>query len=178
MSDAKKPFSVWMMPAAVDAQRLSATITALSREQGVPNFAPHLTLYVGMTATLDDVQKALQEACQGVPPMSLPVRGTAYSEDFFKTYFLTLAPDPALTALHADLRRRLGGVYLLEPHVSLLYKELTAVERQALATRHPARLAQVAFDAVHLVTTDDPGGWRAVTAWRTVCAVPLTGRGS
>ena len=176
MTDTRKPFSLWMMPAEVDARRLAATITALSREQGVAPFEPHMTVYVGMTAALDDVQAAVEAACRDVPAMSLAVRGVGYSDDFFKTYFLNLEPTGPLAALHADLRQRLGGVYLLEPHVSLLYKALTPAERQSLEARHPARLSQVRFDALHLVTTDDPGGWRAVTSWRTCCKVPLMAR--
>lgn len=168
MDPGTRPYAIWLMPGPAEHGRLNNVVRSLAQEFGSAPFEPHLTLYAGMCQDLNVARDALVTACQGVTTFVLPTRGMGYTDDFFKTFFIELHPSPALVALHAALKAALKDVYLLQPHVSLLYQTLPRATQEALQKRHPLTLPEIAFPQVKLVTTDDKGGWRAITSWRTV----------
>jgi hypothetical protein len=108
----------------------------------------------------------LAQAAQGIMPFSVHVTGVGHSDQLFKTVFLRLAPSDELRALHERIRASLSGVddYVLEPHLSLIYKELPlpARERIARSIRPPESFV---CDALSVVVPG-PAGWTDVPSWR------------
>jgi hypothetical protein len=127
------------------------------------------------------VEAALAGAARESAPFTLSVERLVHRSEFFRCLVLELAaPEPVLA-----LRRRLGPPLgrrpeeAAWPHLSLLYAELPAAEREALCREvgQPARLqTPIRFDALALVAprSDDTADWRDVAGWRRVGLFPLT----
>ena len=66
--------------------------------------------------------------------------------------------------------------YELKPHLSLLYKKLTAATRREVAASINVALSEVSFDAIKAVRCVSPTQSGAdVEAWRVVAAASLSG---
>jgi hypothetical protein len=66
--------------------------------------------------------------------------------------------------------------YELKPHLSLLYKNLTAATRRELAASINIPLSEVTFDAIKAVRCVSPTQSRSdVEAWQVVAAADLCG---
>ena len=66
--------------------------------------------------------------------------------------------------------------YELNPHLSLLYKNLAATTRCELAASINVPLSEVTFDAIKAVRCVSPAKSRAdVEAWQVVAAASLSG---
>jgi 2'-5' RNA ligase len=166
----------WLIPAENEKRQLAALIRDLAQRYDAPVFEPHVTLY-----TRDDSEedaRRLLARMSAERAVELSVGGIAYSDKFTKTLFVQFEKN-------ADAQRLSDGFgesshsarqYDFDPHLSLLYADISDATkaREARATRLP--LQRVVFDSLAAIDFPRPIKSRAdVEAWRTIATAKLTG---
>jgi len=184
MLETKTPspeLALWLVPGPEDRLRLGATIRELSAlfsgsGPAPPIFPPHVTLFGGVSAPRGQVLASLAALARETPPVTCRAGGFGHSPSFFQCFFLTF-PDEVILDLREALGPEVGKspTAAAQPHLSLLYAELGAVDRAKLI--HAVRLPPaITFDALEVVAPGDGvAGWRDVEGWETVARFALTG---
>jgi hypothetical protein len=166
----------WLVPAEPWRELFVAFIRILARELDGPRFEPHVTLGVMPEGNVspDDVLKGIK-----AEPLSLRVGDVACSAVFTKTLFVCFHPDKALDRLAADLAGAHGArtgraARVGDPHLSLLYKKLSAPAKREFAAAIQLLFGEVVFDAMKAVRCVAPTTTRAeVEAWQTIASLRL-----
>ena len=177
MGRSERIITYWLCPAEPAHSQLSAIIGDLAARFNAPVFEPHVTLYV---TSADGVGAAtvVEKVVKTRAPYRLTVRGIDYSDEFTKTLFVQFAPDRDVAGLSDELRRASASAsdYKLNPHLSLIYRELDRDTKRGLATSLRLPFTEVVFSSVKAVLS--PGTIRSredVEAWRVVAERRLTG---
>ncbi len=165
-------FALWFIPEKQVNEALHAMIVDLAHRFGASPFPAHMTGFAGTFRRVDDPAQHLEEVLEGMGSFSLPVTGPGQSDYFFKTFFIELAANPAVEAVHRSLWERTGKTsnYVLKPHVSLLYKEMSARERATLVAETPLVWDYLRFDEAWLVhPRNRERGWRDMANLEFLC---------
>ena len=167
----------WLCPAEPARSRFAGIIGDLAGQFDAPVFEPHVTIYV-TNATQENPEAVLEKVLKARRPFRLTVAAVDYSEKFTKTLFVRFAPDPELARLSEDLRRAsvTKGNYELNPHLSLVYKEMDAETKRRLANSITLPFTEVAFDNVKaIISPAEIKSREDVEAWRVVAEQKLVG---
>ncbi|MGK3995954.1 2'-5' RNA ligase family protein [Sorangium sp. So ce1024] len=171
-------FALWLVPGEAPRARLRALIEALARETGGPAFTPHLTLLGGLRGDGGELAAKLRrlggERCPG-GPVALAARGPATGSTYHQCVFLDVAPAAPLLALRRAAEAAFSAPETLlrpfRPHVSLVYGDLPADRRAALAADpRVLALARETWSAERLELWDVGG---ETDRWRCVDAIAL-----
>jgi Cyclic phosphodiesterase-like protein len=160
------PFAVWLTPVPSDRRWLSKVIQDYAAEYDTPAFEPHLTLYSGVAQTDESLQTIVAESLSPPSPITLEIMGLNYSENFFRTGFITFALSDRLLQLSHAIRDRLSAPkeYVLEPHLSLMYKNIPIEQKRLAMLRFVVSVQSVTFDTVKVVMPSSEG-WMDVAHW-------------
>lgn len=172
--------ALWLCPREADRRRLAALIGELARRFAAPPFAPHVTVFGGVTTPLPRLDRLLQSCAAELPPLSLAAAGLAHGPAFFQCVFLEIAEASPVTALRRRLSTALGKRPEEEahPHLSLLYAELEPALREKLCRElGPTSAGPVRCDALEVIAPrrDHAADWRDVAGWRRLRRYPLSG---
>ena len=160
----------WLCPAEPPRQHFAAIIEDLAARFDAPVFEPHMTVYVA-NADGENPGAVLQKVLDGLQPFRLAVSRLDYSDKFTKTLFVQFAPDAGLARFSEDLRSASASRvdYQLNPHVSLLYKEMDQETKRRLAVSMTLPFTEVNFDRVKaIVSPAEITSRTEVDAWRVV----------
>ncbi len=158
------PVSFWLLPGAASMQVFAQRIDDLARRYDAPRFMPHVTVHVDRVVPHADLAGILEEAAACIGPFVMQAGPTDHLPLRFKTLFVTLSGGDIIglaAALAASVRRwrpepaeskEPAAGYRLEPHLSLLYKELPEAERGMLAARYCHEGESVYFDRIAALT--------------------------
>lgn len=163
--------SYWLVPVAADKRRLQRVINEMAARFDAPVFEPHVTLYSGEMAHIEDAADVL-EGIAGEFPIVLHSSGMGHSDQFTKTLFMEFAPAFALNQISDDLKSfaKAQNEYTLNPHVSLLYAPISRDIREALA-RELVVPKVVRFDSIKAVATGDRTQTKSdVEQWQSLAA--------
>jgi len=166
----------WICPAEPVRSQCVALIAELAGRFDAPVFEPHVTIHSANPGP-ESPEAMLDYVLKGQSCYRLLVRGLEYSDEFTKTLFVQFEPDAELARLSQNLRRastsRLD--YQLNPHLSLLYKDLDSETKRQLAASIRLPFEEIVFDSVKAVIVPTEIRSRAdVEAWRVVAERPLT----
>ncbi|HMJ12077.1 MAG TPA: 2'-5' RNA ligase family protein [Polyangiaceae bacterium] len=176
------PVAFWLVPSEPIRAVLSTCIESFASKYTAPAFTPHVTLMTGHCSepvSTQSCERVLARAAEGSPPFEVRVSGASHSDFFFKTVFLEIAPDDALTALRERVRAEFeaaGGIISdkpFEPHLSLIYKRASEAERHEIVSEVVAPEV-IVCDALAVVVPSS-AGWEDVAAWRELRREPLGG---
>lgn len=145
--------SVWLMPAASDAERLAELIARCSRAFGAPMFPPHITLCsepAETSASRGDLALEL--------PLSLTLASVDYGTDYFHACYLKLRDDTSVLALQARCAAALHGRVKEQypPHLSLAYGDLTPQQRDQVPLLLASLPLVAQFDRLETWDTTGP----------------------
>ena len=168
--------SYWLVPAATDRAFFQELIDTLGHTHQAPTFVPHVTVYSGASPVEEDPLAIITQATLGVQEVRLQVAGILYTDAFTKTLFVQFHPSALLSRMTETMRRLSAqpSAYRLDPHLSLMYKNMGDPEKQHLAATIQLPISEVSFDAVWANTS--AGGTRTaedVKRWEVVCRHPL-----
>jgi len=166
----------WLCPAEPAREHLSLLIRDLGARFDAPVFEPHVTIYV-TNAEHENPESILEKVVSHRALYRLGVRNLDYSEKFTKTLFVQFAPDAGLVRLSEELRRASSSAddYQLNPHLSLIYKEMSTETKRELAASITLPFAEVMFDTVKAVLSPaEIKSRNEVAAWRVVTERRLT----
>lgn len=165
--------SLWLVPQREDSTYLQAIIDQLAAKYQAPRFSPHVTV-AGRLQVPDQYQALLSTLASAMPILKLQNQGLDHSSELFRTvYIRTSLADPLVA-----LRQKVYQLWLentvkpFMPHISLIYKELALLERQAIMQALSIKKNFV-FDTLTVVSPQAQGNWMAVESWQTLGTWPL-----
>ena len=170
MEKQERIIGYWLCPAEPVRSRFAELIGNLATQFEAPVFEPHVTIYVAK-AERENPGAVLKELVKGREPFRLTIRGLNYSENFTKTLYVQFAPNPELARLSEDLRRASvsRNDYELNPHLSLIYKEMDEEMKRRLAGSITLSFTEVTFDGVKaIISPAEIKSREDVEAWRVV----------
>lgn len=169
----KEHYALWMVPPPECFAHLSALIADLGRHYDTPCFAPHVTLLGGIRAPLDEVVRGLERALADAPCASsgvmLNAGEIACGDAYFRCVYARIDEAEGLTALHEAALARFADAprEAFEPHLSLVYGNLSSSQREAVKARVEqsgglpcARFEAMRVDVVRI--NAQPAEWRTV----------------
>jgi 2'-5' RNA ligase len=167
----------WLIPAEPAHSFFQEIISNLARRYDSLIFEPHVTLHVGADCA-DLAEKAL--GCAELEPKRIRLKpvGVDHSGEFIKTLFVQFALDPELRQLSEMIRKTTHDPlkYELKPHLSLLYKSMSAATRRGLAASITVPFSEVGFGALQAIrcvsptqTAADVEAWQFLGARRLAC---------
>lgn len=168
--------SFWLVPDGTARSALRTEIARLAAAHGTTPFEPHVTLLPGVERSEAEVVSVGFRLAREIPPIRLSVRGTAHSREFFRCVYLEIETADALVRANEKAREIVvpGRPQSFHPHVSLVYGELDAPTRRALAgDLDPLAPRNFSVSTLEVVRTEGPA-----ESWRTVAVFPLSGASS
>ncbi|HVF70781.1 MAG TPA: 2'-5' RNA ligase family protein [Chthoniobacterales bacterium] len=165
----------WLMPAEPTRSHFVMLIADFAERFDAPVFEPHVTLFAAGAET-DNAADLLVRAVAGANFCHPRVAGIGHSEEFTKTLFIQFDPDEGVAALNARFNAASNShdKYEIDPHLSLLYKELPVAEKAALAAELSLPFREVTFESVKAVLSPaDIRSRREVEAWQVIAEAKL-----
>ena len=167
----------WLIPSEPAHSFFQRIINGLAHRCDAPVFEPHVTIHVGADCA-DAARNALGDAARECKLIGLTPLGIDQSDEFTKTLFVQFAISAKLRKINGIIRQAANdsSQYELNPHLSLLYKNLAAPTRRELAASINLPLSEVTFDAIKAVRCVSPTESGAdLEVWHVVAAASLSG---
>jgi hypothetical protein len=165
----------WLVPAKPPRSFFTSTIAELAARYGAPVFEPHVTVYASRKGE-ENPEETLSSALARCEPFRLSVRDIQCSDEFTKTVFVRFEASAQLLALSRAFQRTSTShdECQLNPHLSLIYKEMTPATRVGVAASIKLPFTEVLFDSAKAVVCPTPIRSREdVEAWRVVATQRL-----
>ena len=149
--------SYWLIPSEPALSFFQRTINDLAHQFDAPVFEPHVTIHVGADRA-DAAKNAIGDAARECKLIGLTPLRIDQCEEFIKTLFVQFAMSAELRKINNLIREAANdsSQYELNPHLSLLYKNLAAPNRRELAASINVPLFEVTFDAIKAVRCVSP----------------------
>jgi 2'-5' RNA ligase len=166
----------WLIPSEPAHSLFQGIINDLANRYDAPVFEPHVTIHAGADRA-DLAQTALGHAGRECSVIRLKPLGIDQSDEFTKTLFVQFELTSELRQLNDLLRRTVYDPlkYEIKPHLSLLYKDMSAAARHQLAASITIPFSEVSFDALQAIRCVSPTqSPTQVQAWQLVAARGLT----
>ncbi|HEY9605324.1 MAG TPA: 2'-5' RNA ligase family protein [Allocoleopsis sp.] len=164
--------SYWLIPSQEDRAFFQDMIDTLAREYDAPSFTPHVTIYSGDSAPNESPDELIEQAIQGVRPFSLKCDRILYSPEFTKTLFVQFQPNSILSQISHSLQSnsKHPSDYTLNPHLSLIYQQMSEETKKKLATSLTLPKSEVIFDEVMAISSPERTQTREdVESWQVIC---------
>jgi len=158
----------WLIPARPVRELLSEIIRILAEELDAPRFEPHLTLFA-VPGSDESARKLLRRI--KAQRVHLAVRDVGFSANFAKTLFVRFESNEALKHLTEQLQQaeKSRAPPLSNPHVSLIYKQLSPRAKSELASAIKFPFHGIVFDCIKAIRCPTPTRTRAdVESWKVV----------
>ena len=162
----------WLIPSEPACSFFQRIINDLARRYDAPVFEPHVTIHVGADQA-DPAEKALGAAANECKFVRLAPLGIDHSDEFIKTLFVQFAMSAELWKINDIVREAANDStkYELNPHLSLLYKNLAVASRRELAASIRLPFSEILFDSLQAVRCVSPAEKGAdVEAWELIAA--------
>ncbi len=160
-----------------DEKFLRGIITTLAKTYDAPVFRPHLTIYGGAKTTEEKAKRGIARVITGMNPFEIFVNKLDYTDDLFKTVFLSMHDHPLLSHINWDLRETIDpfGTYSFQPHISLIYKKLPEKIKKDIITSLDIKQSF----RVESITLTTPGknrdNWNVIEEWEEIDEKKLDG---
>ena len=168
---------MWLTPCEPLRSALRSIIGRLAVSLDAVAFEPHLTVHCG-PSTDAEARAVAHRIARQFSPMELTADRLCQTERYTKTLFVQfqeLAPARQLFEVAAAGYSRQSN-YILDPHLSLLYKTLPEPERTDLCETLDVPMGDYKFDRLRMIETELPiEDAGPVRRWRVVCDDALGG---
>ena len=172
-------FTLWLTPREPLRSLLRSTIRQLAARFDAVEFEPHVTVFSAPSTDIEALAVARRIAAQ-FSPIELTADCLDHSESYTKTLFVQFRNSALLRQIFdtAAAQYSRPSNYILNPHLSLIYKKLsTARRRRKLCATLHVPMGSYGFDRVRMIETElpieDDGPMRR---WRVICDEPLVDR--
>lgn len=170
MTKKNHAIAYWLIPAEPARAFFAEIIGEFARRFDAPKFEPHLTIFVGPENTRmpGDVVREIA-AVDAV----LAISGVCYGHEFTKTLFVQFEGSEWVQEL-ADKTWRASEAstrFVVDPHVSLLYANLSESRKRAVVETIRLPFSEVRFASVCAMRCASPTETASdVRAWRLMAA--------
>ena len=170
-------FTLWLTPCEPARTLLRSTISQLAARFDAVEFEPHVTVFCGPSTDAEARGVARQVARQ-FSPIELTAAGLNHTEHYTKTLFVQFQESSCLRRIFetAAAHYSRSSDYVLNPHLSLIYKKLHEDILRKLCGTLDVPMGSYRFDRVRMIETELPiEDHGPVRRWRVVCDEPLEG---
>jgi len=170
-------FTLWLTPCEPLRTSLRSTISQLAARCDAVEFEPHVTVFCG-PSTDAEARAVARRVARQFSPIELTAVGLDHTEHYTKTLFVQFQESSCLRQIFetAAAHYPRSSDYVLNPHLSLIYKKLHEEIQTELCETLDVPTDSYRFDRVRMIETElpieDPG---PVRRWRVVCDEPLEG---
>ena len=170
-------FTLWLVPREPLLGLLRSTIHKLAAESGAVEFEPHVTVFCA-PSTGDESRAVARRIGRQYAPIELTAERLDHSELYTKTLFVQFRDSAVLRQMFETAAANFSrpSNYLLNPHLSLLYKKQSLATLKQLSETLIIPMGGYAFERIRMIETElpikDDG---PVRRWRVVCDEPLQG---
>ena len=146
----KNGLSYWLLPTEKSRTEIQSIINKFCSEYGTPIFEPHLTVYVGTFSDSDDFKNIISQSFNDLDPLKLEYQGAGYSEKFTMSVYLQFRSSSLLDSIFSKIasHSEFTTNYKIDPHISLIYKDLPLEEKKYLASNIQVSFNEICFDRV------------------------------
>lgn len=168
-------FTLWLTPREPLRLLLRSIIGQLAARFDAVEFEPHVTVSCGPSTDVEARAVARRIAAQ-FSPIELTADRVDHSEHYTKTLFVQFQDSSVLRRIFeiAAEHHSRPSSYVLNPHLSLIYKNLDEGSRRTLCNALDVPMGGYGFDRVRMIETElpieDDG---PVRRWRVVSDEPL-----
>jgi 2'-5' RNA ligase len=170
-------FTLWLTPSEPQRSLLRSTIRRLAARLDAVEFEPHVTVFCG-SSTEDEARAVAGKIAMRFAPIELTAVRLDHSELFTKTLFVQFNESARLREMFEMVAADFShpSNYVLNPHMSLLYKKQTEAGRRNLCASLEVPMGYYGFDRIRMIETElpieDDG---PIRRWRELCDEPLLG---
>jgi 2'-5' RNA ligase len=171
-------FTLWLTPGEPHRTLLRSTISQLAARFDAVEFEPHVTVFCG-PSTDAEARAVARRVARQFSPIELTAAWLDHTEQYTKTLFVQFQESSGLQRIleTAAAHYSRPSDYVLNPHLSLIYKKLHDEDIQRkLCKTLDVPMGSYRFDRARMTETElpieDPG---PVRRWRVVCDEPLDG---
>lgn len=159
----------WLVPRRQERAILQSIIVALANRYSVPAFVPHVTVYTCKRTQEQRELAVMAGLARRCRPFAMQRLGLSGKDRLTQALFASLQQDAAIVELSQLMRAGvpLPSNYHIEPHLSLLYQNISEAERETLVQEIQIPLRKISFDELWAVaipdqlnTLDDLDDWQ------------------
>lgn len=161
----------WLVPQLIDRQKLEEHMASLAREFSSPQFVPHVTLYSCYRTPQQQELKLLARLAAGSKPVTLQAEGLCGKERLSQALYVDLKNDESSCHLYYAFAKGVTkpSEYIFDPHLSLLYQDLSVSERERVQSQLKIDLAEIRFDQLWAVAIPETlSVLKDFTNWQTL----------
>jgi len=170
-------FTLWLTPCEPLRTLLRSMVSELAERVGAVAFEPHVTVFCGPSNDAEARAVAARVARQ-FAPVELTAARLEHSEHYTKTLFVQFQDSARLQRIFqtAAAHYSRSSNYVLNPHLSLIYKNLNEEIRRKLCETLDVPMGSYRFDRVRMIETEVPiEDCGPIRRWRVVYDEPLGG---
>jgi hypothetical protein len=148
----------------------------LAIKYNATSFTPHSTLYAG-PSNLTEACRIAKSITQKFQPVQLVPQKLAYTNLFYKTAFVQFHASNEVRNICETIRSEseTPSTYVLDPHLSLLYKNITEKEQITICETTALPTEPYLFDKIQVVEAPTEENDEAVRTWQKVFEANLAG---
>lgn len=172
----KTKVSFWLIPSQKDRAFFQEIIDTLAQEYDAPIFTPHVTIYSGEYAVDESPVELIEKATHKVQSFSLRVDKLLYTDEFTKALFVQFHQNAILSKISETIHTssRTPSDFALNPHLSLIYKQMSEETKKKLTTSLSLPKSEVFFDEVRAISASQRvQGREDVESWKVICTSKL-----
>jgi 2'-5' RNA ligase len=170
-------FTLWLTPREPLGSFLRSTIRRLAARLDAVEFEPHVTVFCG-PSTDDEARAVARRIAIQFAPIELTADRLDHSERFTKTLFVQFQESARVREMFEIMAAGFSqrSDYVLNPHLSLLYKNQPAGRREYFCETLQVPMGIFGFDRIRMIETELPiEDEGPIRRWRVVCDEPLLG---
>ena len=143
----KNAIAYWLLPETAACEVFSKKIRELARRFEAPLFVPHVSIFI-TSENSHHPAEILREL--GSVTLELTIHSIRFSEQFTKTLFVQFERSVPLQELGDRIWKasRSPEQYVIDPHMSLLYANLSAEKKRALVDEIRFPFRNVGFSSI------------------------------
>lgn len=153
-----KLVAFWLVPNKEQKKILEKTIRKLAKKTNCLPFEPHITLFVTKKHKNTKFYKdILFKTAKNFEPISLLLYKLCYEQIFTKSAYFHINKTKKLLDLFAFLNGFFSNSdFEFKPHLSLLYSNLSELEKKRLTKDVPKNKHFILFDTIKLIEINFP----------------------
>lgn len=167
--------SFWLLPVEPLRAALRSLIQELAAKYEAVDFEPHVTLSSGPFAD-DESCTITRSIAQTFQPVQLTFSKLDFTSEYTKTLFVQYQESGVVRRMSDFIKESSARPinYILNPHLSLLYKTLPVEKQEQICRSLNAPQGNYSFDRLRVIETELPlSRPEQIRRWRTVyeCAL-------
>jgi hypothetical protein len=150
-------FTLWLTPCDSLRSTLRSIIRSLAASLDAVEFEPHITVYCG-PSTDAEVRAVAHVIAKQFSQVELTADRLCHTERYTKTLFVQFHESIAVRQMFEVAAKGYSrqSNYILNPHLSLLYKTLPETKRRELCETLDVPMGAYKFDRIRMIETELP----------------------